>query len=85
MEYFFKKSAIQDLKKLPKDIQKRIFDKLDFYIIKNNPLKFAEPVKDKMLGDFRFRVGHYRVIFDLDSKNNKIIILTIGHRKNIYK
>jgi mRNA interferase RelE/StbE len=33
---------------------------------------------------FRLRVGDYRVIFDFDQKTQKIIILSIGHRKNIY-
>ena len=85
MEYFFKESAVRSLKKLPKPVQKRIFDKLNFYIIKNNLLQFASPLKDKMLGDFRFRVGDYRIIFDLDLKHNKIIVLAVGHRKDIYK
>jgi mRNA interferase RelE/StbE len=34
---------------------------------------------------FRLRVGDYRIIFDFDQKTQKIIILDIGHRKNIYK
>jgi len=85
MEYYFKPSALRDLKKLPKSVQKRIFNKLDFYMNSNNPLKFAEALKDRALGDFRFRVGDYRVIFDFDSKKNIIIILTIGHRKDIYR
>ncbi|PIU83448.1 MAG: hypothetical protein COS68_03990 [Elusimicrobia bacterium CG06_land_8_20_14_3_00_38_11] len=35
------------------------------------------------MGMYRFRVGDYRVIFDVD-KNN-IVILRIGHRKKIYR
>ena len=30
-----------------------------------------------------FRIGDHRVVFDLD--DNNIVILRIGHRKNIYK
>lgn len=85
MDYSFRESAVRDLKKLPKSVQKRIFDKLYFYIIKNNPFQFAKPLKDKMFGDFRFRVGDYRVIFDFDSKHNKITVLAVGHRKTIYR
>lgn len=85
MEYYFKESATRDLKKLPKIVQKRIFNKLDFYTTKNKPLKFAEPLKDKMFGDFRFRIGDYRVVFDLDFKHESIIVLAVSHRKNIYK
>jgi mRNA interferase RelE/StbE len=83
MEYFFKPIAFKFLKKLPKNIQKIIIEKLDFYAKSVNPLKYSEPLNDKDLGDFRFRIGEWRVIFDIE--NNKIIILLIGHRKNIYK
>ena len=83
MDYYLKPSAIQNLKKLPWVIQKRIFSKLDFYTKTENPLRFAEALKDRTLGDFRFRIGEHRVIFDV--KKDKIIILKIGHRKDIYR
>lgn len=83
MDYFFKQSAVRDLKKLPLAIRKRIFSKLDFYFKSSEPLKFTEVLKDKTLGDFRMRIGDYRVIFDVE--NNKAIILKVGHRKDIYK
>ena len=83
MEYFFKPSAVRDLKKLSLGVRRIIFKKLSFYFKSDNPLKFAEVLKDKTLGEFRFRVGDYRVIFDVAS--NKAIILKIGHRKNVYK
>lgn len=83
MDYYFKSSAIQDLKRLPKIIQKKILNKLDFYFKSTEPFKFVEVLKDKTLGEFRFRIGDYRAIFDV--KNNKAIILKIGHRKDIYR
>ena len=83
MKYFFKPTALDDLKKLSKSVQNRVIDKMDFYINTSNPLKFAELIKDPRLGSFRYRVGEYRVIFDF--KKDKIIILKIGHRKDIYK
>ncbi len=85
MDYCLKPTALRELKKLSKPIQKRILNKLDFYLKSDDPLKFAEPLKDKTLGEFRFRIGDWRVIFDVNSKNNMIIILVIGHRKDIYR
>lgn len=85
MEYYFKPTALRSLKKLPKTIQKRILNKLDFYIKSENPFDFAEVLQYKEFGGFRFRIGDYRVIFDFENKSSKIIILLIGHRKNIYK
>jgi mRNA interferase RelE/StbE len=33
---------------------------------------------------WRLRIGDYRVIYEIDYKNNRIIILFIGHRKDVY-
>ena len=83
MRYFLKPSALRDLKKFSKPVQKRIVGKLDFYARSPDPLGFAETIHDKSLGCYRFRVGDYRIIFDLIKDD--IIILVIGHRKDIYK
>jgi mRNA interferase RelE/StbE len=86
MEFYFKPTALRDLKKLPKEVQKRILRKLDFYFKSDNPFLFAKSLKDKTLGTYRFRIGDYRVIFDADSVRGvtKAIILAIGHRKDLY-
>ena len=81
--YFFTPPALKQIKKLsPKD-QKRIIKKLDFFCQKN-PLQFADSLTDFRLGGFRFRIGDYRVIFDKEP-DGSILILAIGHRKEIYK
>jgi len=83
MTYCFKPSALKDIKALPKEIQKRIIQKLDFYISSPHPLIFAEKLADTRFGQWRFRTGDYRVIFDV--KGSEIIILKIGHRREVYK
>jgi mRNA interferase RelE/StbE len=83
MEIIFTHSAFRQLKKLDKKIQKRIIKKLKFFASQKNPLQFAEPLRDRRFGQFRFRIGDYRVIFDVEKE--KIIILKVGHRKDIYR
>lgn len=83
MDYVFKPSALKQLEKLPKDIQRRIVKKLDFYRLQYEPLKFAEPLTDLRLGSYRFRIGQYRVVFDVE--DDKISVLLVGHRKDIYR
>ncbi len=83
MKYYFKPSAVNDLRGLPKILQKRIVKKLDYYVESGRPLKFAELLKDKSLGEYRFRIGDYRIIFDVVI--NDLIILAVGHRRDIYK
>lgn len=82
-EYVFKNQALKDLSKLPKDVQKKIIKKLDYFISYPNPLSFAENLVNFEIGQYRFRIGDYRVIFDVEDK--KIIILTLGHRREVYK
>ena len=50
---------------------------------KENPLRYAEKLSDPVLGTYRFRIGDYRVIFDLEG--NEIVVLRVGHRREIYR
>jgi len=38
---------------------------------------------DPALGTYRFRIGDYRVIFDIEGKD--IVALRVGHRRDIYR
>ena len=81
-EVIWSKSSIDFLKKLESLVSKRIIG----YIKKFSENPRASELK-RLKGEsaFRIRVGDYRVIFDFDQKNNRINIIDIGHRKNIYK
>lgn len=73
--------ALKDLENIDKEMQKRIATKLKEYC--EEPLRYARKLISPQIGTYRFRVGDYRVIFDIDREN--IVILRIGHRKSIYK
>ncbi len=77
-------TAADDLRNLPKDIQKRIVEKMRFFLSSGNPIKFSESVKDKSLGSFRFRAGDYRVVFDIIARKT-ISVVNINKRDEIYK
>lgn len=79
----FSDIASLQIRKLEKSIQERIIKKLYFYLNYSNPLVFAELLKNSKYGSSRFRIGDYRIIFDIES--DKIVILKVGHRKEIYK
>lgn len=83
MNLRFTKDAMKDLRGFEIAIRKRIIEKLDFYMAMDDPLKFAKALRDSKFGEYRFRVGEYRVIFDV--RENDIIILAIGHRGEIYR
>ncbi|NCO25230.1 type II toxin-antitoxin system RelE/ParE family toxin [Candidatus Parcubacteria bacterium] len=83
MKLIFTRSAFRQFQKLSRTTQKRIDGKLRFYLSQRNPLRFSEPLKDSRFGEWRFRIGDYRVLFDIE--DDEIIILKVGHRKDIYK
>ena len=80
-EFIYTRRAAKDIQKLDEITKKRIDKTLVRYA--EEPLKYAERLIDSRLGDYRFRIGDYRVIFDMDRGN--IIVLRVGHRKQIYK
>ena len=78
-----KRSAAKALKKIPKPDRKRISKKID-------SLEEKLPNQDitKMKGDNPFhkvRVGNYRIIYEIQDDVLLILIVKIGHRKDIYK
>jgi len=49
--------------------------------------KLASTAHHKLQGTdaFRLRVGDYRVIYDFDLKEQRVDLLFVGHRRDIYK
>ena len=83
MDYklFNAKSAAKDIQRLAAVVKKRLKNKLEIY--SKNPIFHAKKLIDSSLGTYRWRIGNYRIIFDIDAKN--IIILRIRHRREIYR
>ena len=78
-EIIWDEKAHSDLEKLEKIIARRIFKKVSE--LKESPYS-KDVIKLKGEEGFRLRVGDYRVILTIEK--DKISILKVGHRKNIY-
>ena len=81
----FLEEAYKEFKKLDRPVQEIIKNKLDILaqnpeILKNN----IKQLKGKYSGLFRLRVGNYRIIYKIDNEKILIVIVRIGHRKEIY-
>lgn len=79
----FAERGYKDLKKITPKIRKRIIDKLTFFSKQSAPLHFSEVLINSEIGQYRFRVGDYRVIFDIEG--DILLVLRVGHRREIYK
>jgi len=60
-------------------INSKSLDSVDLTGFLSSAIKLTNP----KIGTYRFKIGDYRVVFDLDDKT--IVVLRIGHRKSIYK
>jgi len=77
----FEKRALEDLNKLDKQIKERIWNKLQD--CKEYPFRYLEHLAE--IKGFKLKVGDYRVIIDVDFKEQKLTIIKVGHRKNVYE
>ena len=74
-------NAFKSLEKLEKSVQERITSALGRLRIRPESCDIKRLVG---MPGYRFRVGDYRVIFDIDKNELKILVLKIGHRENVY-
>ncbi|WP_062471932.1 type II toxin-antitoxin system RelE family toxin, partial [Jeotgalibaca dankookensis] len=50
----------------------------------DNPRQQGKALKGELKEYWRYRVGNYRLLADIDDDAIKIILIQIGHRKDIY-
>ena len=77
----FSKTAEKQFKKLNKELQKRIVSSLER--IKFRPYHHIKKLVKKPY--FSLRAGDYRLILDIQEGKLIILVIEIGHRKDIYK
>ncbi len=77
-----RKKAQKSLSKIPTPFQTNIIEKVRK--LANDPFP---PQNKKLTGReaWRIRVGNYRIIYEIFESKLVILVLNIGHRKNIYK
>jgi mRNA interferase RelE/StbE len=79
----YKKPAVKAIEKLPEQVRKRLKLKLEWFASQTDPREFSKPLTKPADAQYRFRVGSYRILFDIEDKN--IIILYVQHRRNVYR
>ncbi len=81
MQVRFTETADDQLDRLPHRLQVRIIEKIELYSLQADPLKFAEPLTGS--AEYRFRVGDYRVIFEV--LHNTLWVIAIKRRDEAYR
>jgi len=82
--YFATPRIARQLSKLPSIIEEHLLTAIQN--LSQNPRPHGtEKLKGKLKGAWRVRVGDYRILYDIHDDDRKVVILEIGHRREIYR
>ena len=81
------KGAERDLESLSSEVEKRIIDFIENRVAcLENPRDIGEALKGGKLGHlWKYRVGDYRVMVSIEDDIVKILVVAVGHRREIYR
>ena len=81
----FDAAAAKDLKKLPQAEQKKILKAIHHIAELPTPRSAGKALKGTFVTLWRYRMGNYRIICNIEDTVLVILVLAIGHRKDIYR
>jgi mRNA interferase RelE/StbE len=79
----FAKQAAKQFRLIPIREQQRLKPKIDALITETRPDSVVKLSGEEAL--YRIRVGDYRIIFTIQDDRLLVLILKIGHRKDVYR
>lgn len=82
----FSKSALRDLKKMDRHTAALVLG----WIRKNlegceDPRQHGKALSANLSGQWRYRVGDYRILAEIQEDRVMILVLAVGHRREIYQ
>ena len=86
MLVLFKSRVKKQLRKLPKHIERKFWSLVEE--LKKNPIPARKYDIEKLKGyehTYRVRLGDYRVIYEIQVKEGRIVVHAILPRENVYK
>jgi mRNA interferase RelE/StbE len=82
----FHRAAVRDLRKLGTDAEKRILRYLRERIAgSKDPRLFGHALTGDRKGLWRYRVGDYRIVAAIEEDRFVVLVVTVGHRREVYR
>ena len=79
------KDVQREMKKLDKQVAKRITAKLREISQLDDPRSMGKGLTGNLAGLWRYRVGDYRIICDIEDGVLVILVVDVAHRREVYK
>lgn len=82
----FDDASAKELRKLDKQAQQEILRYLRERIAtEEDPRRFGKPLARDLVGLWRYRIRNYRMICHIEDEKLVVLVLRVGHRKDIYE
>jgi len=83
----FERAAARELDKLGHEAARRILRFLrDRIAPLDDPRSIGEALRGDRFGDFwKYRVGDYRLIAHIDDSTVRVLVVRVGHRREVYR
>lgn len=82
----YTQSVVKTLEKLDKFVRRILVEWIEKNLVGCiNPRQHGKPLSANRNGQWRYRVGDYRIIADIQDNKLVILVIAIGHRKDIYQ
>jgi mRNA interferase RelE/StbE len=79
-------TAINRLRKLDKPLAKRIVEYMDMQVaVLENPRSAGKALTGPMGGLWRYRVGDFRVICEIQDGVMRVLVIELGNRRDVYR
>lgn len=78
--------AVKQLKKMDKHVSALIIGWIEKNLVDcENPRQHGKGLVENRSGEWRYRIGDYRILADIKDERLIILIITVGHRREIYE
>ena len=81
----FTRNADKAMRKLDKGVAARVFDELDEIAKLEDPRSRGKALTGNLSGVWRYRVGDYRILCDINDGRLVILVVDVAHRREVYK
>ncbi len=79
----FRHSAEKELRKIPKPDLRRLVERIG--ALSNNPRPSGAQMLKGENRYYRIRQGDYRVVYEVDDPAQQVIVIKVGHRREVYR
>lgn len=79
------RDVLRAMKKMDKQVAKRITSKLREISQLEDPRSTGKALVGNMAGLWRYRVGDYRIVCDIEDEVLLVLVVDVAHRREVYR